>query len=573
MLKMGLRSLDGEGVCNADARFDLAQDDTSMAGKLALRTSGSLLSAVIGLAAWFPATAHGQDQPAAQDQPAQAVSQAPPPAGSQPGAHTRRPFRSARLTYVQGDVASEQANSQAKDQAALNMPVVEGTVISAGDDGQAEIEFEDGSLVRLTPNSAVSLLNLSVDSSGNYQTRIALLGGLAYFELRARTKYQYSVDAGGDVITPVENATIRVNFDEPPAVIAVLDGSAHVETAGGAGSGADANAGQTVRVEAASEGGGYLVKAAISPESWDNWNEDRDEAAASEANSQTDVRSKYAGDQGYGWSDLDANGNWYEFPGQRDVWQPDGGDQDGFDPYGYGSWVWAGGGYVWASGYGWGWLPYRCGSWNYWDGFGWGWSPAYSCGAYGFEGGGFYAINIGIVPRGYRKPGRPLPGPGRIHPIVTRGNPLPARPIHTVGTPRVFAGKTVLPIEPVGGGGYTPRGGSAVGWGLRRDYPVDRTTHEPVNGVVATHTAAAPAYGNARVPWQPAQTRQPGQRPGSASETPGRQPAYAPRPGPGGTARQAPVVRQPPAPRPAAAPPAQHSAPPASHSSPSPKGK
>ena len=92
------------------------------------------------------------------------------------------------------------------------MPLVEGTVISAGADGQAEIEFEDGSLARITPNSGLSLVNLSVDSSGTYQTRIALLGGLSYLELRAGTKYVYSVDAGGDIISPIENATIRVKF-------------------------------------------------------------------------------------------------------------------------------------------------------------------------------------------------------------------------------------------------------------------------------------------------------------------------------------------------------------------------
>jgi len=517
--------------------------------------------------------------------PAFAAGQAAPGQSSTGQART---FRAARLTFAAGDVHVERANNKAEDPATLNMPLVEGTVISSGADGQAEIEFEDGSLVRLTPNTGVSLLNLSVDSSGIYQTRIAILGGLAYLELRAGTKYVYSVDAGGDVISPNENATVRVNFDEPPALIAVLDGSVHVASA--SGSNADANAGQTVRIDAASEGGVYMIKGAIAPESWDQWNEDRDQAAADEASSQTDARSKFAGDQGYGWSDLDANGTWYNVPGQGEVWQPeaaapadaDAGDasQGGFDPYGYGSWVWTPAGYSWASGYGWGWLPYRCGQWSYWDDFGWGWTPTPSCGFFGFGGYGYggygYGVNFGIVPPGYRRPHRPVPGPGPIHPIIHgRGGPAPVTPLHgfTGGGPtaRTIAGRTVEPLQPIGGG-YTVRGGSALGSALQRDFPIDKTTHTPAIGLVATHEPAAESS-YARAAWQPANSVNRGSYPVV------QRPAYVPRPAYNppvqGGGRPAPVVRSAPAPRESA--PAQHSSPaPASHSSsssPAPHGK
>lgn len=438
-----------------------------------------------------------------------------------------RPFRAARLTFLQGDVHVEQVNSSTPSSAALNMPLVEGTVLSTGEDGQAEMEFEDGSLVRLTPNSGVSLLNLSVDSSGDYQTRIGLLNGLTYLELRAGTKFQYSVDAGGDMISPVENSTIRVNFDEPPAVIAVLDGTAHLAAASGAYT--DATAGQTVRNDS-SQGGIYMVKPAIAPESWDQWNEDRDQAAANEAGSQTEARSKFAGDQGYGWADLDANGSWYDVPGQGEVWQPydatladsgpgvdsSGADGGGFDPYSYGSWAYTPAGYVWASGYGWGWLPYRCGHWAYWPGFGWGWSPGYGCGLFGFGGYGYDGfvyggVNIGSAPPGYRRPRRPIPGPGPVHPLQHgRGGPVPIAPVRAFNgggvtsgsTAKTIAGKTVEPLPPIGGG-YTPRGGSAIGSALLRDYPVDTATHEPVTGLVAEHGTVS-ASSDIRAAWHPA---------------------------------------------------------------------
>ena len=430
-----------------------------------------------------------------------------------------KPFRAARLTYIEGQVRVEEANSTANSTAVVNMPLVEGTVISAGADGQAEIEFEDGSLARITPNSGLSLVNLSVDSSGTYQTRIAILGGLSYLELRAGTKYIYRVDAGGDIISPIENATIRVNFDEAPASISVLDGSAHVVAAGGAN--VDANAGQTVHNDAGAAGGVYTVRAGIAPESWDRWNEDRDEAAANEEGTQTDVRSKFGGNQGYGWSDLDANGTWYDVPGHGQVWQPDvaappdasgdavaadevanPGDGNDFDPYGYGSWAWTPAGYSWASGYAWGWLPYRCGQWGFYDGFGWGWSPNPYCGVFGFGGYGYGGIGFGFgnLPPGYKRPHRPIPGPGPIHPILRgphHGQP-PAEPLHQPGRERVIAGKTVQPLQPVESGFVI--GGNASGAALRRDYPVDAKTHEPVLGVVGAHGAPG---SNARAVWQP----------------------------------------------------------------------
>ena len=266
----------------------------------------------------------------------------------------------------------------------------------------------------------------------------------------------------------------------------------------------------------------YTIKPGIAPESWDRWNEDRDEAAANEADSQTDVRNKFAGNQGYGWSDLDASGSWYDVPGHGQVWQPDvaapdedaalSGDPDaanqdltygnGFDPYGNGSWAWTPAGYSWASGYGWGWLPYRCGLWSFYDGFGWGWSPNLYCGTYGFGGAGYGGFNFGHVPGGYRHPHRPIPGPGPIHPILRGrvGKFGPVTPVHQPGRERTIAGNTVQPIQPVGSGFVT--GGGALGAGLRRDYPVDGKTHTPVTGVTTTTHGGFGEGSNERSAWQ-----------------------------------------------------------------------
>jgi len=126
-----------------------------------------------------------------------------------------------------------QAGGAASVPAQLNLPLLSGVQIVTAQDGQAEVEFEDGSVVRLTPNSALSLDELAVDPSGVFTTNLSLLHGLAYAELRATPQYRYWLNAGGDIVSPVENATVRVNFDEPPAIFSVLDGTAHVERQNG----------------------------------------------------------------------------------------------------------------------------------------------------------------------------------------------------------------------------------------------------------------------------------------------------------------------------------------------------
>lgn len=423
-----------------------------------------------------------QDPQAQESQPVPTITPArrvaPAPAAAQASGRT------ARLSFLDGTVTVVRADNSGSDPAQLNMPLAEGVRVETARNGQAEVEFEDGSVVRLTPLTSIALTSLNLAPGELYQTTVTLLRGLMYGELRASTRYTYAIDAGSDRVTPTSNATFRVNFDQPSAVIADLDGTVRVERGGASAGGLrqEMHAGETLSSEG--DSGKYQVSEEAAQDSWDNWNESRDQAAADDAANRTSARDGYAGDAGYGWSDLDANGSWYDVPGQGRVWQPAGGDASGFDPYADGSWVTGVSGYVWASGYTWGWLPYRCGSWGYWGGFGWGWSPAASCGLRGGRGG--YGISILHPPPGYHRPFRPIRpiGPGNGRPIPVHGGPVRDIGRSFAREPKTFAGQRIDPLRPIGSF-YTPRGGSAIGATLRRDFPVDQTHHRPVMGVAA----------------------------------------------------------------------------------------
>jgi len=234
----------------------------------------------------------------------------------------------------------------------------------------------------------------------------------------------------------------------------------------------------------------------ITSDSWDQWHNDRDAADSVVAAQQTTARDDYEGENGYGWSDLDANGSWYPVPGRGLMWQP-AGYTAGFDPYGVGYWVdYPGYGYEWVSGYPWGWVPYRCGEWYYLDGFGWGWMPTGGCRTYWgrrFVGG---RVNIAATPGGYVFPLRPGT-PRGPHPIVVIGGGVVRSGAMaeagfmggSIRTEKQFAGQALRPLQP-----------EPVGMVAAKDYPVNPSTSRPVLGKVSLPKTGVsrPPVSNAR---------------------------------------------------------------------------
>jgi hypothetical protein len=329
----------------------------------------------------------------------------------------------ARLSHVDGSVQVLQGDQTAFEQAVANMPLAEGSRVQTGDDGRAEVQFENGSIARLTPKSSMTLTQIQRGPEGAANTEVEMLSGLGYFELRSRGG-EDSLVFGPNTIVPVDgSAVVRVNMDANPVEMSVFDGKIHVTS--GTQFAVDVHADETIRFDA-TDGSRYFLAEEVNADSWDGWNNDRDQALSQQAMKRTEASQSAAnpGGGGMGWSDLDQNGNWYSMPGYGNVWAPYG-MTAGWDPYGSGYWGYYGGGagYAWISGYPWGWLPYRCGGWNYFNSFGWGWMPA-GCGGYGYGGwGGGYYMNTSIVilnyPRGYLLP-KPPQG---VHPPLRPGPP------------------------------------------------------------------------------------------------------------------------------------------------------
>ena len=391
--------------------------------------------------------------------------------------------RAVRLSSVEGQVQLSQGQELLANPAVENTPLFEGSLLTTGDDGRAEIQFEDGSVVRLSPNSTVTLAVLRGQGS-SAEAEVALESGLAYFELQgAGLAGTISVKFADAAVTASGVTVLRVNLDHAPGELAVFSGNAHLER--GNALSLDLHGGESVALNG-DDASHYNLAESIQPDSWDTWNSDRDESLSAQSAAKTGATKDFPDAGNPAWSDLDANGSWYNVPDQGYIWSPNDAASEGFDPYGNGNWMWTPGyGYIWVSGYAWGYTPFQCGMWNYYDAFGWGWVPGRN-GCHPWWDGGGYGVNLGIFPVRYHfpiRPARPLPrppggGPRRPFPMVQvnrhgtgDGPALPARDRTSVVS---IGGYTVQALRPVSPRPQYDHSASPVNVGR---YPNGTTVH------------------------------------------------------------------------------------------------
>lgn len=139
--------------------------------------------------------------PAAEAAPAAT----PPPAndGAGPGdSHVRI----VRMSQVQGHIGLDRGTGKV-EKTMQNMPIVEGSRLATGEDGYAEVEFEDGSTLLLAPDSQVNFPQLILRSTGAKATTISLIKGTAYVNLEKTKGNEFTVKTGDSIMTVPPEAT------------------------------------------------------------------------------------------------------------------------------------------------------------------------------------------------------------------------------------------------------------------------------------------------------------------------------------------------------------------------------
>jgi uncharacterized protein DUF6600/FecR-like protein len=304
--------------------------------------------------------------------------------------------RIVRLSQVQGTVQFDRAAGNGFDKAFINLPVIESSRLKTGKDGRAEVEFEDGSALRLAPNSEVDFIRLALGDDGQKLNTVQLVSGTVYASLHPKnagqkTGDQFLLNFAREAVTVPQSAHFRVQLADTRATLAVFKGKLSATSPAG-------------QIEVAEKHSATidLTKNDLANSDRTNialTNKDADDPAKKNTfviaknykddpsddwdRQQNDYHNRYAfagsstlsSPYGYGMSDLNYYGNFMFVPGYGNVWQPYFMGAN-WSPFQDGGWAfYPGAGYMWVSGYPWGWMPYNYGNWAFAPGYGYVWQP------------------------------------------------------------------------------------------------------------------------------------------------------------------------------------------------------
>jgi hypothetical protein len=278
--------------------------------------------------------------------------------------------RIVRLSYVEGQVQIAHPRGFGYENATMNMPLAEGDQVRTTSDGWAEVQFEDGSTIRLAPETQITFATLARFSSGGTISEVNLDDGEAEFALRAHDDSHFRVNVAQRAIELRHTGRFRLTSDHSdPLDLTVWKGEVAV---------VNSESGQEVSVKKnetfvldPADVSRYDLEKEAQADDLDKFSDQRDDYLSSYASSHNSSLLPYQ----YGLADLNYYGQYYDIPGYGYCWQPYGVNV-GWDPFLNGYWDYAPGfGYVWISSYPWGWMPYRYGQWVFVGGYGWVWQP------------------------------------------------------------------------------------------------------------------------------------------------------------------------------------------------------
>src|SRR5215469_18481121 len=141
--------------------------------------------------------------------------------------------RIVRLSYVEGSVQIDR-NTGKFEKAFLNLPITEGEKLRTGSDGRAEVEFEDGSTLRIVPDSLIKFSALSLADSGSKVSTVEIVQGTTYVDFEGTKRDQLSLEFAHEKIALVRSSHLRIGIGDKGTSVAVLKGDIQVDGPSGA---------------------------------------------------------------------------------------------------------------------------------------------------------------------------------------------------------------------------------------------------------------------------------------------------------------------------------------------------
>jgi len=381
--------------------------------------SGTL--ALISLALCLPLTAQDAATP----------SQPAAPSASVAAASTNTvglsDIRIVRLSQVRGKVEIDRHIGRGYEEAFVNLPVTGGSVIRT-EVGLAEVEFEDNSSLRLTPDTEVEFTLLKRAGTGSTLSSVKVTRGLVYASLANTKGNSFTIAAGENTFQLEPSSHIRLTVDATNSNISVMDGMVEFTQ------------GTSMTVLKKKESFDFSLIGYKPPQqvkleetAFDQW----DKNGVDYQKQYSSLRTSNGAMSAYGSGDLNYYGSFVNMPGCGSMWRPYFASA-AWSPYDNGMWAYYPSvGYSWVSPYPWGWLPFHSGNWINCGAAGWGWQPGGNfVGLQNVAYGGSNGVPTGA---GLRSNGLPT-GPVAPRPGAPTMIPVNTRPasVSSVSAPGTF---------------------------------------------------------------------------------------------------------------------------------------
>ena len=236
----------------------------------------------------------------------------------------------ARISLIQGDVATQRGDTGDWAAAALNQPLVGGDRISTGDNSKAELQLDHANILRLGNNSQAKIATVERVQNQRAQIQVQIWQGLAYYTVFKDSEAEVEIDTPNAAIRPTsKDGVYRIEVTGFETQVIVRAGAVDMATPQGS---ARVEMGQGATVRGTTHEAGNVLGGAPAMDSWDSWNIDRD-GVIRNAQSWNYTNRYYVGSE-----DLDVYGHWVNVPDYGRVWSPTVGA--GWSPYRAGRWVW-----------------------------------------------------------------------------------------------------------------------------------------------------------------------------------------------------------------------------------------
>jgi hypothetical protein len=276
-------------------------------------------------------------------------------------------YRHGRILSVEAGVTLQRATEDASEEAFRNLPFLPGDRLWTDAEGRAELQFPQGTVVRLDQRS-------KLDYAGHEEERgelivLRLWSGSVFVHARPAAGARFGVVTPAGIVQVEDRAVLRVDVDSGEARVSVFageatldDGRQHVSVA--AGERTVTRWGETM-----AEPRRFDVAEADDFAAWDGEREAVEAESGETAEYLPEELAPYE-------EELEKNGFWRNMGVSGWIWIPN--VQAGWRPYWNGQWAWTTYGWTWVPNEGWGWAPFHYGSWDYSASLGWYWAPGTS---------------------------------------------------------------------------------------------------------------------------------------------------------------------------------------------------